>query len=568
MKKTISCSHVSFLERGCDWVEAAVLAQQPKRSGMQKDWVNMDIVGDTQPCSMNWCNIEQWRYIPPPENVILLTQKDEMKQDVIEAKYKEVEKLERYGTFEVLPFQGQETISSRWVITQKEVDGKKLIKARLVARGFEEDARSAEIRTDSPTCKRFSLRLVLITASTYKWKINSLDVASAFLQSNEIEREVFLCPPADICSSESVWKLKRPIYGLCDAPRSWYDTMSAFLVSIGGVKSAIDDAMFMWFEKSKLIGHLACHVDDVNYTGTNKWNKTVIKAVKEKFNISSEAEGSYKYIGLNILQGRHAITIDQSTYITSLEEIPLSKERQKQKDDLLNKEEKSKLRSLSGQMLWVTTQTRPDFAYEACRMSNVGKSPTVRMIIEANKAVKHLKSSAFDVRLAFPHLGDPTEFKLMAYSDASHNSLPGNASQGAFIVFVCGDKRAAPLIWQSRKLRRVTKSPLASETSAFGEAADAGKLMGALLKEVYNLPELPKFVCHTDSKSLFDAACTSNTVEDKSMTLEMSRVREMVSLKELSVKWISKDDMVADVMTKRGASYDLLRKVLIDSQLH
>ena len=92
--------------------------------------------------------------------------------------------------------------------------------------------------------------------------------------------------------------------------------------------------------------------------------------------------------------------------------------------------------------------------------------------------------------------------------------------------------------------------------------------MRALLKEVYNLPDLPKFVCHTDSKSLFDAAVTSNTVEDKSMALEISRIREMVGLKEVGVKWISKDDMLADVMTKRGASADLLRKVLNVSQLH
>ena len=170
------------------------------------------------------------------------------------------------------------------------------------------------------------------------------------------------------------------------------------------------------------------------------------------------------------------------------------------------------------------------------------------------------------MRLAFPQLGDPTEFTLVSFSDASHNSLPGNASQGAHIIFICGNGKVAPLIWQSRKLRRVTKSPLASETLAFGEAADAGKLMCALVKEVYGLPSPPNLVCHTDSRSLFDAAVTTNTVEDKSLALEMSRIREMVRLNEISVKWVSKDDMLADVMTKRGASPELLRRVLNSSQ--
>ena len=333
---------------------------------------------------------------------------------------------------------------------------------------------------------------MLLTASAYKWKIHSLDVASAFLQSDEIEREIYLCPPADICSTESVWRLKRPLYGLCDAPRSWYDTMSAFLLSTGGIKSVIDDSLFMWFQESRLIGHLACHVDDMNYAGSDLWNEKVMKAVKEKFNISAEAEGSCKYIGLNILQGRNAITIDQNTYITSLEEIPLSKDRTKQKNDTLTKVERSQLRSLSGQMLWVTTQSRPDFAYEACRMSNVGKNPTVKLIVEANKAVKHLKTTVSDVKLAFPCLGDPSDFSLIAFSDASHNSLPGNASQGAYIIFVSGNGKVAPLIWQSRKLCRVTKSPLASETLAFGEAADAGKLMCAFVEGGLSLASPPK----------------------------------------------------------------------------
>ena len=58
-EKHLSGSQVSFLETGCDWVEAAVLAQQPKRSGTQRDWVNVDANGETKPYSINWCNIQQ-----------------------------------------------------------------------------------------------------------------------------------------------------------------------------------------------------------------------------------------------------------------------------------------------------------------------------------------------------------------------------------------------------------------------------------------------------------------------------------------------------------------------------
>ena len=48
--------------------------------------------------------------------------------------------------------------------------------------------------------------------------------------------------------------------------------------------------------------------------------------------------------------------------------------------------------------------------------------------------------------------------------DATHTSLPCGASQGAQIVFLCGNNRAVPIAWKLKKLERVSKSPMASET--------------------------------------------------------------------------------------------------------
>ena len=48
------------------------------------------------------------------------------KVEVVEAKEKELENLMKYGVFEEVEDKGQERISSRWVITQKEkADGQK-----------------------------------------------------------------------------------------------------------------------------------------------------------------------------------------------------------------------------------------------------------------------------------------------------------------------------------------------------------------------------------------------------------------------------------------------------------
>ena len=96
--------------------------------------------------------------------------------------------------------------------------------------------------------------------------------------------------------------MKKPLYGLCDAPRAWYEKLKAVLLELGGVCSVIDHAMFMWYDAETLIGHLVAQVDDLTYGGTDRWLNSVIKTVKEKLKISAQSDSSFKYIGLNVVQ--------------------------------------------------------------------------------------------------------------------------------------------------------------------------------------------------------------------------------------------------------------------------
>ena len=42
----------------------------------------------------------------------------------------------------------------------------------------------------------------------------------------------------------------------------------------------------------------------------------------------------------------------------------------------------------------------------------------------------------------------------------------------------------APIAWQSKKIRRVTKSLLASETLSLSEVADAGFMIASMVQEI------------------------------------------------------------------------------------
>ena len=98
---------------------------------------------------------------------------------------------------------------------------KKKVKGSLVAKGFQEQFKP---QSDAPTILRDSLKTVLTLAANEKHHIASVDITGAFLQGEQLDREVFVKPPPDIVKDRPgyIWKLKKCLYGLSDASRNFY----------------------------------------------------------------------------------------------------------------------------------------------------------------------------------------------------------------------------------------------------------------------------------------------------------------------------------------------------------
>ena len=118
-----------------------------------------------------------------------------------------------------------------------------------------------------------------------------------------------------------------------------------------------------------------------------------------------------------------------------------------------------------------------------------------------------------------------------------------------------------PISWQSKKLDRITKSPLASETSAMSDTADNAFLLKCKLEELFPLSNV-KTTCYTDCKSLWDTVQTRTSLEDTRLLVDVGRMREMVDKKEVELKWVFGSEQLADVLTKRGASAEKLLSAL------
>ena len=146
-------------------------------------------------------------------------------------------------------------------VNRKTIDDSTVVKARLVARGFEETA--TNIRTDSPTVCKENICLVATIVAANNWKIHSFDVKAVFLQGFPTDQTIYLVPPPEAAySNAKLWKLNTAVYGLCDASRSWYLKVSQELLNKGATTSVYDNALFYWRASNKLQGIKCCHVDD------------------------------------------------------------------------------------------------------------------------------------------------------------------------------------------------------------------------------------------------------------------------------------------------------------------
>ena len=452
----------------------------------------------------------------------------------------------------------QYAITTRWITTTKEVEGNFIVKARLVARGFEDIHNQG--KNDSPTCTKDSLRLALTIMASKDWKCMSMDIKTAFLQSFQLEREIFLVPPKE-AETDKLWKLNKAVYGLNEASRQWYNRVSHELNKLGMERSKYDEALFYLKSNQELIGITVVHVDDFLFGGTAQFHNSVIKPIEKIFEIGRKCSTPLVFLGLSINQTEGGITMNQDDYINTLEEVKLNDS--KNNDRILNKEEHKQYRRLCGSLNWVSTQTRPDISFDVAMITANVSAPTVKNMKLANKVVRNVKSTSYEI--TFCKLQLP--FHLSVYCDASYGNLPNGGSQGGQIIFLSDENGLlSPITWTSKKVRRVCRSTISAETMSMLDAVDSSIWIGHILQEITGY-KLRQSKIKTDNESLDDAAHSTTAVEEKRLRVDIAAIREEIRNRTILVDWIPNTEQLADVLTKQGANRIKLINVLKNSHL-
>ncbi|CAI7864451.1 unnamed protein product [Closterium sp. NIES-53] len=153
------------------------------------------------------------------------------------------------GTYvDAVPLSRVNIVDGMWIFRVKRPPGSPpAFKARYVARGFSQRQGVDYLQTFSPTPKMTTFRVVLHVAAQRDYKLHSLDFSTAFLQSSLHEEIRLRRPPGFTGSFPAVtqWILRRPVYGLRQAPREWHDTLRTTLAALGFTPSTADPSLFL-----------------------------------------------------------------------------------------------------------------------------------------------------------------------------------------------------------------------------------------------------------------------------------------------------------------------------------
>ncbi|CAI7751509.1 unnamed protein product [Closterium sp. NIES-54] len=141
------------------------------------------------------------------------------------------------GTYvDEVPPPGANIVSGMWIFRVNRPPGSPpVFKARYVARGFSQRQGVDYFQTFSPTPKMTTLRALLHVAAQRDYELHSLDFSTAFLQGS-LHEEIWLRRPPGFTGSfppGTQWSLRRPVYGLRQAPREWHDTLRTTLAALG-----------------------------------------------------------------------------------------------------------------------------------------------------------------------------------------------------------------------------------------------------------------------------------------------------------------------------------------------
>ncbi|CAI7779083.1 unnamed protein product [Closterium sp. NIES-54] len=394
-------------------------------------------------------------------------------------------------------------------------------------------------QTFSPTPKMTTLRVLQHVAAQHDYELHSLDFSTAFLQGS-LHEEIWLRLPPGFTGSFPIGtqrSLRRPVYGLRQAPREWHDRLRTTLAALGFAPSTADPRLAT--ADTEALAH--------------------VKSELQKRHTCTDQGELTSYLGLRITRDRaqRTITLTQSHMVHQVIQrfgftyssprstpLPTSHSLSAPPSDE-SVEPSGPYPELVGCLMYLMTCTRPDLAYPlsilACYVAP-GRHGKEHM--DAAKRVLRYLCSTSGMGLM---LGGRARVVFTGHADASwaDDLTMQWSSQG--YTFSLG---SGSVSWRSTRSSSVLSSSCEAEIYAGAMVAQELRWLTYLLTDLGEPPRSPPVV-YVDKKAMI-ALCQEYILEHRTKHIppRYFLARELQQHGQLCLAYVASQANTADVFTK------------------
>ncbi|GJV02532.1 putative ribonuclease H-like domain-containing protein [Tanacetum coccineum] len=331
-------------------------------------------------------------------------------------------KLQKVWTLVDLPY-GKRAIGTKWIYINKKYERGIVVrnKARLVAQGYTQEDGIDYDEVFTLVARIEEITLFLAYALFKDFVVYQMDMKSAFLYS-KIEEEVYVCQPLGFEDPEfpnRVYKVEKALYGLHQAPKAWYDTLSTYLLDNGFQRGQIDKTLFI----KRVTGLQVTQKDDGIFISQDKYVDEILK----KFGFSTvKTTSTPMETSKSLMKDENAEDVDVHLY-----------------------------RSMIGSLMYLIA-LRPDIMFVVCACKRFQVTPKISHLHDVKRIFRCLKGQPKS-GLWYPK---DSPFDLEAYTDSDYDgaSLDRKSTTGGCQFF-----RRRLISWQCKKQTVVANSPTEAE---------------------------------------------------------------------------------------------------------
>ncbi|CAI7920358.1 unnamed protein product [Closterium sp. NIES-53] len=464
------------------------------------------------------------------------------------------------GTYvDEVPPPGANIVSGMWIFRVKRPPGSPpVFKARYIARGFSQRQGVDSFQTFSPTPKMTTLRVLLHVAAQRDYELHSLDFSTSFLQGS-LHEEIWLRRSpgfTGLFPAGTQWILRRPVYGLRQAPREWHDTLRTSLATLGFAPSTADPSLFLRTDTTLPPFYVLMYVEDLVFATADTEALAHVKSELAQHTITL----TQSHMVQQVLQ-RFGFTYSSPQFTP----LPTGHSLSAPPSDE-SVEPSGPYPELVGCLMYMMTCTRPDLAYPLSLLARyVAPGRHRKVHWDAAKRVLRYLCSTSGMGLV---LGGRARVVLTGHANASSVDDLDTQRSSLGYTFSLGSDSVS---WQSTRSSFVLSSSCEAEIYAGAMASQELHWLTYLLTDLGEAPRSPP-VLYVDNKAML-ALCQEHRLEHrtKHIALRYFLARELQQRGQLRLAYVASQANTVDVFTKALQPFDHQRFCTIlglDYELH